>query len=285
MSEAKIFEGTKEECKAFLSERSGYYVYILRRPDGRPFYVGKGSKDRVFDHETEARHPNNRKSNSYKLNVIRSLWGQDSNVVYEIAYQSDDEQNAYDEEARLISEIKRIHEGGPLTNLDPGGGNSTGPSPISKKKHAATLGGVPDNNPERAIVNRYLLSIGEMDSIAIKPISQLIINPSVILLKKKGGPTLRQAAVLVASAAINGKSLDGACEIPRKLIVDDVPAIIENGVSCRILLTEMASIISAEDPADEIFTLSAQQSQVVVSLVGVEKCFNLGVIGSFEGAA
>ncbi|WP_170794286.1 GIY-YIG nuclease family protein [Ruegeria sp. HKCCD7221] len=281
MSEAKIFEGSKEECKAFLSEYSGYYVYILRRPDGRPFYVGKGIGDRVFNHEVEARHPNDRKSNSYKLNVIRSLWRQGSSVVYEIAYQGDDEQDAYDEEARLISQIRRLHEGGPLTNLAPGGGNSTGISPISKRKHAATLGGIPENNPERAIVNRYLLSVGVMDSIAIKPISQLTVKPSLILPKKKGGPTLRQAAVLVASAAINGKSLDGACQIPRKLIVDDVPAIIENGVSCRILLTEMASIIAAENPVDEIFALNAQQSRVVVNIVGVKKCFDLGVISSF----
>lgn len=70
----RLFHGDDLGCKAFLSGQPAHYVYILRRPDGRPFYVGKGYGPRVFQHENEARHPNNRLSNAYKLNVIRSIW-------------------------------------------------------------------------------------------------------------------------------------------------------------------------------------------------------------------
>jgi hypothetical protein len=48
--------GSREEVRAFLGIIGDYYVHLLRRPDGRPFYVGKGSGARVFDHEYEARH-------------------------------------------------------------------------------------------------------------------------------------------------------------------------------------------------------------------------------------
>src|SRR5690242_9527661 len=69
-------------CKKFLQGAEGFYVYILRRPDGRPFYVGKGIGDRVFAHENEARHPNDWRSNAYKLNVIRSIWRSGNPVTY-----------------------------------------------------------------------------------------------------------------------------------------------------------------------------------------------------------
>lgn len=32
-----------------------YYVYMLARPNGTPFYVGKGTGTRVFGHELEAK--------------------------------------------------------------------------------------------------------------------------------------------------------------------------------------------------------------------------------------
>ena len=60
----RLFHGDVLGCKAFLTEQSQHYVYILRRPDGRPFYVGKGYGPRVFQHENEARHPNSRVSNA-----------------------------------------------------------------------------------------------------------------------------------------------------------------------------------------------------------------------------
>lgn len=47
-----------ERCVQALrsgGERNKYYVYMLCRSTGQPFYVGKGQERRMWDHETEAR--------------------------------------------------------------------------------------------------------------------------------------------------------------------------------------------------------------------------------------
>ena len=86
----RLFCGDSDGCKAFLNRHSLHYVYVLRRPDGRPFYVGKGVGPRVFNHENEARHPNNRLSNAHKLNVIRAIWRGGDAPTYEIDFVTDD---------------------------------------------------------------------------------------------------------------------------------------------------------------------------------------------------
>jgi hypothetical protein len=175
----RLFHGDDLGCKAFLAGQPIHYVYILRRPDGRAFYVGKGYGLRVFQHENEARHPNNRLSNAYKLNVIRSIWEAGLKLTYEIDLVTTSAEEAYAREAALIGLIKRLHEGGPRTNLAAGGGSSAGPAPASAKRHVATLGGIPDDNPERATLNGFVLSIASMDSVVVKPVGQFIARPTV----------------------------------------------------------------------------------------------------------
>src|SRR3546814_13594099 len=80
------------------------------------------------------------------------------------SYEMSDELKCLKLEAALITQYKRLHEGGPLTNLAGGVGNLSGSSPFSLERHAATLSGSPANNPERATLNRFLLSIGPVDS-------------------------------------------------------------------------------------------------------------------------
>ena len=46
-----------QRCTQALSaggERNKYYVYMLCRQTGEPFYVGKGQGRRMWEHETEA---------------------------------------------------------------------------------------------------------------------------------------------------------------------------------------------------------------------------------------
>ncbi|MCE3519447.1 hypothetical protein LXJ58_32360, partial [Escherichia coli] len=69
------FEGHRSAAETYLKSISGqYYVYLLCRPDGRPFYVGKGINKRALEHEAEARrnHPIG-ESNPFKCNVIRKI--------------------------------------------------------------------------------------------------------------------------------------------------------------------------------------------------------------------
>jgi hypothetical protein len=273
----KLFVGSQRDCKTFLREIGGHYVYILRRPDGRPFYIGKGVADRVFHHENEARHPNDWRSNAYKLNVIRAIWRTTAELQYEIDFVGD-EKSAYARETELIGLFKRLHEGGSLTNLAPGGGSADGNAPESKERHSATLGGIPDNNPERATLNGFVLSIADMGSIVIKPLAQFVSRPTKKYPKKPVGPSLRQAGALVASAAANGIVMNCACTIPRRLVVEGVHGLVENGVSCDILTSGMGHVVPAAKPADEAFLLTEDQARKVASLIGLRKCVDLGVL-------
>lgn len=257
----RLFHGDDMGCKAFLAGQPAHYVYILRRPDGRPFYVGKGFGPRVFQHENEARHPNNRLSNAYKLNVIRSIWKAGLRPLYEIDLVTASADEAYAREAALIGLIKRLHEGGPLTNLAAGGGSTAGPAPASVERHSATLGGIPDDNPERATLNGFVLSIAHMDSVVVKPVGQFIDKPTVRFPNKSRKLSLRQTVAVAASAAANGISMAGECRIPRKLIVDGVEGLVENGVACDLLTSSAVSIEAAADPPTSAFAFQPSKQR------------------------
>lgn len=278
MKTGALFLGPQAECKQFVQAIEGWYVYVLRRPDGHPFYVGKGKIDRVFQHENEARHPNDFRSNPFKLNVIRKIKKAGANLIYEIDFITDNETAALSREMLLIGALKRLHEGGPLTNLDPGGGSSTGSAPFSRERHTATLGGEPKDNPERATLNRFILNITPMRSVIFKPIGQFVARPTQRYPNKAMVPTVRQAAALVASAAVNGVSMDNACHIPRRVVVDGVPGLVENGVACDILTSGLGGVASAQHPAEEHFYLTIDQARRAVCLIGQRKCADLGVI-------
>lgn len=277
-----LFCGDSAACKAFLASRDLHYVYLLRRPDGRPFYVGKGVGPRVFHHENEARHPNDRRSNAHKLNVIRSIWRAGGAPTYEIDFETDDPAAAYARETELITHFGRLHEGGPLTNRAPGGGSTAGPAPVSKERHSATLGGNPEDNPERATLNRFVLGIAPMGSVVVKPIGQFIAKPTVKFPKSTRSLSLRQAVAVAASAAANGIPMDGACRIPRKLVVEDVSGLIENGVACDLLTSASVALVTAPDPADECFNLTAAQARAIIGMIGVQKACDLGIVTSSE---
>lgn len=99
---------------------SDFYVYTHAYPDNfinaegldvsnAIFYVGKGTGDRIFGHETEARSGVVTK----KCDVIREIWAQGREVVKAIVFETDDEQEAYKVERILINTLKPT---GRLTN-------------------------------------------------------------------------------------------------------------------------------------------------------------------------
>lgn len=270
--------GTQDVCREFIRNNNQHYVYVLRRPNGRPFYVGKGVGNRVFEHENEARHPNDWRSNAHKLNVIRSILRSGETLLYEIDFTSTDAAAAYAREAELIGAMKRLHEGGSLTNLAPGGGSTAGPAPASKARHSATLGGAPDDNPERAVLNKFVLAIAQMGSVVIKPLAQFTPRPTQRYPTKSIGQSLRQAVALAASASAHGITIDGECLIPRRVTVEGVLGLVENGVACDVLTSGLGAVVPSDDAADEQFHLSKEQARKVAVLIGLRKCADLGIV-------
>lgn len=91
-----------------------WYVYRLIDPrTGEPFYVGKGSGDRIRSHEREAM----RGVCSRKTSVIKEIWFANLSVEREHVAFFFCEKDAYDFETDLIEEIGLER----LTNIQPGG--------------------------------------------------------------------------------------------------------------------------------------------------------------------
>lgn len=100
------------------------YVYVLSRPDGRPFYVGVGTRDRIAAHEREASR--NRRGGP-KLQLIREIIAASQRIEYCIEGWFDNWADAAEEECRLIYALGRRDVGaGPLVNRTDGGEGATG---------------------------------------------------------------------------------------------------------------------------------------------------------------
>jgi hypothetical protein len=266
------FEGDRHGAASYLAQLGRrYYVYVLCRPNGQPFYVGKGVGRRALEHELEARraHPIG-ETNPFKCNVIRKILANGGAIKYLIDshYDPAEEASCLVREAELIEQHKRLHEGGCLTNLAGGIGSLSGPAPFSVQKHSATLSGEPEGNPDRATLNRFLLSIGPVESVPIKPINQIArILPSTPHPSARS-PSLRCAYALVASASATGVTLSDGAIVQRRFAYCGVEAVMENGVCRDLLKARMGRLIEAQDPRDEAFHLDRRQVDILVGLLG-----------------
>jgi hypothetical protein len=270
-----VFSGSRTEVATFLRQHAGYYyTYALSRPDGRPFYIGKGKAYRLFAHETEAATS----LTSHKLNVIRQIRQQGQSVRYEIDQLHGDEQSAHLREMQLIAHWKRVHEGGCLTNCTAGGEGGSDPSPESRERHRVTLGGIADDGSDRATVNRFFLKLGQHDSIAVKPESELRAEVTQRFTHMPRKPTRRQAVTLAASAVANGIPLEPGCRIPRRMLISGVSAIVENGVARDIATSNLAKVMSGTTPADEIFLLDTVGVDFIVRTMGRQLLESAGII-------
>lgn len=91
-----------------------FYVYTLSDPrDGAVFYVGKGCRSRLEQHERQAA----RGAVNAKCDRIRAIWADGGEVIRSRVASYAKEIDALREEARLIAEIGLSH----LTNVAPGG--------------------------------------------------------------------------------------------------------------------------------------------------------------------
>jgi hypothetical protein len=285
--EIPVFEGLRAEAATFLSSSFSdrWYTYVLCRPDGTPFYVGKGSGRRVLEHELESmRLSLAPRSNPLKCNVIRKILKQNGQILYRLdcTYAEDQQRDCLLRETTLIAHYGRIPDGGILTNLAAGLGAEAGLHPLSRKRHADTLSGTPTNNPERAALNLYLRSFGMVESTCIKPLSQYHPYPSTVSSKPRTQASARMCYALMASAVAHGLTLEVGEVIPRSFVhrpdPDDWPegvemaeaveAIIENGVSSAILKVGLAELLPASMPKDEAYRMNSNQISILIQIVG-----------------
>lgn len=98
-----------------------FYVYVLYRPDGRPFYVGKGSGRRVHLHDWNAR--SGKVSAQPQLyRTIAKIRKNGGEFCAEIVFRSDSEEVAFSEEKRLVA----LYGRNSLCNLTNGGEGVSG---------------------------------------------------------------------------------------------------------------------------------------------------------------
>jgi hypothetical protein len=102
MGEEKMFNG--EELRELLSDPpEPFYVYRLRTPTGKVFYIGKGVKLRVLSHEKEIYKSYFRTHTNWKkLNKIAQIINAGKAVGYEIESWHIDETQASLRENELI---------------------------------------------------------------------------------------------------------------------------------------------------------------------------------------
>lgn len=120
-------------AKKLLSTQTGgdklcqYYVYVYKKPDGTPFYVGKGKGDRDLDHLIKAKRVNYTELNMLKVNTIRKILNSGSEPIIERVCSDLTEDLAFELEEFLIEEIGRRDLGtGTLCNLTNGGEGQSG---------------------------------------------------------------------------------------------------------------------------------------------------------------
>ena len=140
-----------------MSADTSYYVYALKDPrisPAMPFYIGKGTGTRSFDHLVKP-------DQTRKGLKIQEIEAAGAKVLVSRLVDSLDEHQAMKLEAELIAAFGTIDTGGILTN-------SVMPSGLSKKARVSVV--VPSGVKEKAQVGLSLLKDAVLDLAKANPV-------------------------------------------------------------------------------------------------------------------
>ena len=266
---------SRATARAMLRAAAGnYYVYVLSRPCGTPFYVGKGVGDRVFHHEREAINTTLR---SHKLNTLRALHSAGHDVGYTVEVMAS-EAEALARERELIQMHGRHCLGtGCLTNMTDGGEGPANYSEETRQRHRDTLAGVLEDGSARSAVNAFFQRIGiEVGSVPIKPLGERRLEPLTAHPSPRR-PTARQAAALAALAIGNRTILAPGCVLRRQFELEDGSAVLENGVGRDMLKSGMIELAQAT-PGDELLRATQLGFDTTLEHVGTEVLLAYGAL-------
>jgi hypothetical protein len=260
--------------RAALRGHHPFYVYVLCRADDEPFYVGKGVKLRCLHHEADAR---TMKTLTHKLNVIRSLHCNGHAVRYRIDSSYPLEADALARERALIAEIGRHDlKLGLLTNQTDGGEGTSNPSEESRQRRRDSLWGEAED-PERQLVNQWFQKLTPVKSVPIKPVATFTRAAGLWKNDDTIGMKARQAGAIVATALANSILLEANCLLPRRLAIDGIEYIIENGVGRDMVSNGMIEVHSGP-VTHETLKLTTAGYEFVVRTFGASTLIDAGVL-------
>lgn len=170
-----------------------YFLLDLRKPCKlelanvcflfTPFYVGEGNLNRWKGHFTEKE--NNRKNKILRKLILLNYKRTDIKFIYATDLLSED---AFKLEISFIAELKRMDDGGILSNITPGGncGNLSSRSDDWKKNHSNLMSGIYNpaykKLPTKWIINQDTDEIFEVNNENRLEICNLLkIKPETML--------------------------------------------------------------------------------------------------------
>lgn len=266
---------SRELARSHLrAARGRYYVYVLARPCGTPFYVGKGIGERVFCHGRDAINTTLR---SHKLNTIRALHGAGASVGYSVEIMTSEADALARERELILAHGRHDLRTGPLTNMTDGGEGPANFSEETRQRHRDTLAGVLEDGSPRSAVNAFFNRIGvKVDSVPIKPLGERRLEP-LMAHRRPRRPSARQAAALAALAIGNSAVLRPGCRLRRVFDLEDGPAVLENGVGRDMLKSGMIQIAEAI-AGEEIIEVTPTGYRATIEFVGEAMLLDFGAL-------